>query len=121
MEADTQSFDAFWKWLQVHRNCILSAGTTQSVIYDAEDFYWNFTSEDGTLVVQVLRGKQLVGEILIEPQIITYVQTTRHAEEEVEFDCVSEIGSEPVVVCYFNMSHDRDPAEEQPKKGRLVH
>jgi hypothetical protein len=121
METTTLPFEKFWSWVQAHRNCILSAGTTQSVLYDAEDFHWHFGNENGTLLVQVLRGKEMVGEILIEPQLISYVQTLRHGEEEYEFDCVSELESEPVVVCYFTLSHDYDVQESQPKKGRLVH
>ena len=121
LQTDTLSFDKFWSWLQGHRNCILSAGTTQSVLYDSEDFHWHFGSEDGTLLVQVLRGKELVGEILLEPQMISYVQSIRHSEDEYEFDCVSELESEPMVICYFTMSHEYDAQEGQPKKGRLMH
>jgi hypothetical protein len=42
----------------------MSAGTPETVIYDDDDFHWHFAAEeDGTLLLQVLRGKQIVAEI----------------------------------------------------------
>lgn len=115
------SFDKFWSWLQGHPNCILSAGTPEAVLYDDEDFHWHFASEeDGTLLVQVLRGKQLVGEIAIAPRTITYVQSEAKGDEEFVFECVEETDREPLVAYHFTLSHDYSP-EEVVKQGRWVH
>src|SRR5207237_2834510 len=83
LSANVLPFDKFWKWLQGHPNCILSAGTPEAVLYDDDDCHWHFASEeDGTLLVQVLRGKALVGEIAIVPRNITYVQGEGKGTEE---------------------------------------
>src|SRR6185503_1298854 len=56
----TLSFEPFWNWLVSHPNCILRAGTPDTVIYDDEDLHWHFGAEgDSTMSVQVLRGKRL--------------------------------------------------------------
>src|SRR4051794_39374457 len=84
-------FDKFWTWLQGHPNCILSAGTPETVLYDDDDFHWHFaTEEEGTLLVQILRGKSIVGEIAIAPRNITYVQSEGKGEEEFVFECIAE-------------------------------
>ena len=120
--ANVMPFDKFWTWLQTHPNCILNAGTPEAVLYDADDYHWHFGNEDGTLLVQVMRGKALVGEILIDPHAITYVQSERRGEEEYVFDCVAETEDEPMVAYYFTLTHDFDTPEASPaKKGRLVH
>ncbi len=118
--ANVMPFDKFWSWLQNHPNCILNAGTPEAVLYDAEDLHWHFGTEDGTLLVQVMRGKMLVGEILIDPQSITYVQSEKRGEEEYVFDCVAETDTEPMVTYYFTLSHDFDAQEAPQKKGRLL-
>ena len=73
--ATTLSFETFWRWLNAHVNCILRAGTPEAVLFDHEDFHWTVTDEDEhTKVVQVARGKELVGELVVFPAEITYVQ-----------------------------------------------
>src|SRR5688572_24214995 len=88
----TLSFDSFWSWLQAHPNCIIRAGTPESVIYDADDLHWHFAAEGtDTLVVQLMRGKNLVGEIVVSPAQIAYVQGVAGEEEdEYLFELVSE-------------------------------
>jgi len=78
----TLSFEPFWGWLTGHPNCILRAGTPDAVLYDDEDLHWHFGSEgDATVSVQVLRGKRLLGEILVEPEQVSYVQGTAGEDE----------------------------------------
>src|SRR5207249_10511232 len=73
--AATLSFQAFWTWLQAHPNCILRAGTPEVVLYDDDDLHWHFAVEgDDTRVVQLIRGKTLVGESVVAPGDIAYVQ-----------------------------------------------
>lgn len=114
-------FDRFWTWIQTHPNCIVAAGTPETMIYDAEDYHWHFgAEEDGTLLVQVLRGKNIVAEILLSSRQVTYVQGERKGEEEYVFECVVETDREPVVAYHFTLTHDYSP-EETAKKGRWVH
>ena len=69
------SFDKFWTWLTGHANCIVRAGTPEAVLVDHEDFHWTLVAEDPTtLVVQLARAKDLVGELLVFPADIAYVQ-----------------------------------------------
>lgn len=88
----TLPFPNFWKWLTSHPNCILRAGTPDAVIYDDEDYHWHFANEEtGTLVIQVLRGKRTLGEIFIDAEEITYVETvSSEVEGEFVFQLVSE-------------------------------
>jgi hypothetical protein len=69
-ENATLAFAVFWEWLITHPNCILRAGTPEAVIFDDDDLHWHFATavEDGTPVVQVLRGKRLLGELLLIPE-----------------------------------------------------
>ena len=41
MDLTTLSFDEFWEWLMGHPNCILRAGTPDTILFDDEDFYWH--------------------------------------------------------------------------------
>ena len=55
MEPTTLSFEDFWQWLLEHHNCILRAGTPETILYDEEEFHWNLTgNEAGNRVVQVV-------------------------------------------------------------------
>ena len=67
-----------------------------AVLYDDEDLHWHFASEpDGTLLVQVLRGKLLLGELFIKSEEIRYVQAVAgETNEENLFELVieSEVG-----------------------------
>ena len=63
------------KWLMGHPNCILRAGTPDTILFDDEDFYWHLAGTGvEPRVVQVLRGKRLIGELLLEPELITCVE-----------------------------------------------
>jgi len=116
------AFDTFWKWLQGHPNCILSAGTPDAVLYDDEDFHWHFSvEEDSTLLLQVLRGKAMIGELAVTARNVSYVQSEAKGEEEYLFECVAETDSEPVTAYHFTLSHDYSAEEAPAKPGRWVH
>jgi hypothetical protein len=103
----TLSFEPFWSWLAAHPNCILRAGTPEAVIYDDDDLHWHFGSEgDSTVIVQVLRGKRLVGEILVEPEQVSYVQGVAGEEEgEYVFELIAENENDQVASWFFVLSH----------------
>ena len=119
--ATTLAFDAFWTWLQAHPNCIIRAGTPEAVLYDEENLHWHFTAEGSdTQVVQLVRGKSLVGEMLVAPGDIAYVQGVASEEEEYVFELISETETERVAAYYFVVSHAYD-AQQRPSSGRAVH
>lgn len=117
----TLPFDQFWSWLVNHPNCILRAGTPEAVLYDDEDLHWQFTNEGpGTLLVQLLRGKRLMGEILMDPDQVSYVQAhSGQMEGEYNFDLVMDSPVEPVVAYFFVMVHGWDEDEEGSSQVRV--
>lgn len=108
----TLSLDNFWNWLLGHPNCILRAGTPDTVVFDDDDFHWQFGTEDTTLFAQVLRGKRLVGEMLMNSEAIAYVEMHGgEREDEVFFDLIVESETERVVAYFFVLSHGFDEDE----------
>jgi hypothetical protein len=117
----TLAFDAFWNWLQAHPNCIIRAGTPDAVLYDEEELHWHFAAEGtDTLLVQVLRGKKLLGEILVAPAEIAYVQGAAGEEDEYVFELITESEKDRVVTYHFVLSHGYDE-KESAGAGRAVH
>jgi hypothetical protein len=119
--AATLAFEAFWTWLQAHPNCIIRAGTPETVLYDDEDLHWHFTVEGSEmLVVQVLRGKRLVGELLISAADVAYVQAVAGEEDEFVFELITETETDRIAGHYFVLSHAFEP-QDHPGSGRAVH
>ena len=113
--AYTLPFQKFWQWLQSHPNCIVRAGTPEVVLFDDDDLHWHFGhEEDGTLLVQVLRGKKLLGEMVIAPGDVTYVQAEPAEGDEFRFELLGEGGD--VGTYHFVLSHGYD--EEEAGDGR---
>ena len=105
------SFEQFWNWLQSHPNCILRAGTIDSIVYDHEDHHWRFhLGDDGTACAQMIRGKRLIAEVLIDPKEVAFVGRSTNDREEFLFD-LHDSGQR--VLYYFAMTHDFD-AEDEP-------
>jgi len=119
-DTPTLPFDVFWVWLMSHPNCILRAGTPEAVLYDDEDLHWHFAQEEpDTLVVQVLRGKILVGELLLAPEQIAYVQGARgESEHEFVFELITETEVERFPAYFFVLVHGFDDQGE-PDSGRV--
>lgn len=112
-DTPTLTFDEFWAWLIRHPNCILRAGTRDSVVYDDEDYHWHFAVEaPDTPLVQVIRGKRLVAELFIDGDRVAYVQgTLGEVEGEHVFDLVVEGEAERSVACFFVLSHGYEAEE----------
>ena len=113
-EQPTLPFDVFWTWLMGHPNCILRAGTPEAVLYDDEDLHWPFAQETPeTLVVQVLRGKLLVGELLLAPEQIAFVQgATGDREDEFVFELIAETDADRYPAYFFVLIHGIDEEGE---------
>lgn len=106
----TLSFGDFWEWVVAHPNCILRAGIQNSVIYDDEDYHWHLSLDGPDIfLVQVIRGKRLVGEFVVYSDSVAYVQTLAGEQEgEVLFEALAAEESETPLVCFFVMSHGFD-------------
>ena len=69
--------------------------------------------------MQVLRGKKLVGEILVNPGDVAYVQSVA-GDEEFVFELVSASETGRVPAYHFVLSHGYD-GRDAPAPGRAVH
>jgi len=113
--ATTLSFEKFWRWLAGHANCILRAGTPEAVLLDHDDFHWTLITEDEhTYVVQLARAKDLVGELLVFPAEIAYVQVEPgEVDGEWLFECIVESEKAREVAYHFVMAHEYEDGEHR--------
>jgi hypothetical protein len=95
------------------------AGTPEVVLFDHDDFHWTLLAEDDTTrVVQLARGKELVGELVLFPTEIAYVQTEPGEQEgEFLFDCMIETESAREVAYHFVMAHPYETSEHPRAKS----
>jgi hypothetical protein len=103
-------FDRFWDWVLDHTNCILSVGTEDSLLYDAEALHWVlFAEEDGTPVVQLILGKRLVGEMVLDTTDLLQVQVMPDPENlergSFLFKVLGGLKSAPRVRYTFQLAH----------------
>ncbi len=107
------SFDQFWSWLQRHPNCIIRVGGPDAIVYDHDDHHWGFgLDNDGSVFVQMMRGKRAVAEVFIDPREITFVTVEKGENEEFLFQLRDAAEK---ALFYFAMSHDFDEAETSAK------
>ncbi len=117
----TLPFEKFWTWLQAHANCILRAGTPEVLLFDHDDYHWHLAVEDeATLIVQLVRGKELVGEIVLLPGDVAYVQSVDGEADEVTFELIVENEATREVIYHFVMAHGYDDAD-LPSARRWTH
>ena len=118
----TLDFQTFWRWLVVHPNCILRAGTPEAVLYDDDDLHWHFAMEnERTLLIQVLRGKRLVGELLLEPEQVAYVEAVSQEQpDEHTFELITEAENDRFAAFFFVLVHGYDPGESEAEGGALT-
>ena len=87
------------------------------MLYDQEDLHWHLIEEeDELLVAQLVRGKSLIAELVIDARQITYVESAVQPDDTVLFQLVGDINGEPVPLYHFLMSHDYE--EELARSGR---
>ena len=120
-ETTTLPLQTFWSWLVTHPTCVLRAGTPDAMIYDDEDLHWHFASEGPeTLLVQVIRGKRLMGEILVQHEAISYV--SGHAGEtegEFLFELITENEKDHLALYFFVLAHGYEEAEPEVSPRRV--
>ena len=110
------TFEAFWRWLQDHRNCLLRVGSNDVVLMDHELVHWDFFEEDdGSAVVQAIVGKSLVGEAIIERTDILFVQSVPELEtpgsQAWNFECIGGSREESYPIWSFLMTHGMEGAQ----------
>jgi len=117
----TLSLETFWSWIVLHPNCILRAGTPETIIYDDDDLHWYLGPESqDTLLVQVLRGKRPIAEIFVDTKQVAHVQALPGENQgEHLFELVSTSGGEPFSPWFFVMTHGYE--EEVTSEASRVH
>ncbi|MEM1249673.1 MAG: hypothetical protein AAGK22_25080 [Acidobacteriota bacterium] len=119
--AHTLEFETFWDWLLLHPNCILRAGTLTAILCDDDDLHWQFSTEDEAYYVQAIRGKRLIGEIMIEPDPVSYVQVQESDRQgEWIFELIAENQNERYPAYFFVMTHGLDD-DEEPQGRAAIH
>ena len=88
---------------------------TEVVLLDHDDFHWTLlTEDDHTHVVQLARAKDLVGELLVFPAEIAYVQAEPgDTDGEWLFECIVESEKAREVAYHFVMAHEYDDGEHR--------
>src|SRR5688572_61798 len=79
----TVAFDRFWAWLKEHCNCILEAATPECSLFDHEDLHWHVAeSPEGVRLVQLIRGKALLVEVMVEVRADSLVRASMEEGSE---------------------------------------
>jgi hypothetical protein len=116
----TLPFDKFWAWLHAHRNCIVRAGTPDTMLFDHDEYHWDILRDDDTThVIQLAKGKELVAEMLVIASDIVFVQGTSNESQEHIFECVVETPSARDVAYHFVMAHGFE--DDTPDGRRWTH
>ena len=116
----TLPFETFWEWLLLHPNCIVRAGTPDTMLYDDDDLHWLFFDEGPDMkLVQVVHGKRALGELYIRPADVSHVRVLpSEREEEHAFELVSKDEDQAPPAFGFVLFHSYDETEELPS-GRV--
>ena len=121
MGAHNMSFESFWNWLMQHPNCILRAGTPDTVLFDDDDLHWHFAMDGAVFFTQVIRGKRLLGEIGVDSERVAYVRDLgEEPEGEHLFELIAGDEGERVALYFFALTHGFDETE-LPGRPHAVH
>lgn len=121
-ELPTLTFEQFWAWMKLHHNCIVRAGAAGFALFDDHDLHWHLTeTRDGLCVVQLVRGKNLLGELTFPAADVLYVQATPEEEEHMLFECVGAAEEGHLTLCWFLMAHAYDEVVDAPGPSSLIH
>lgn len=110
---NTLTFDEFWRWLKKHANCILRAGTPDAYLYDHESLHWHLDQEPGgNPVIQLVWGKVLMAEMMMDTHDIMYVQISPDEDDQQSgqhlFELVGGNEDEVYPVYHFVLAHGYD-------------
>jgi hypothetical protein len=116
--------ERFWRWVKEHSDCILRAGTPETYLYDHEQVHWHLGEDsDRNFVVQLVWGKQIIGEMLLAPREVLFVQAAPDPESEQPgrfiFELIGGSKEEPYPLYHFLMAHAFE--EEGTQHGPLKH
>ena len=108
------TFDRFWTWIQEHPNCVLRCGSADVTLFDHDDFHWLFfDEEERRAVVQLLKGKDLVGELVMAGREVREVALLPDPEAGAEGHVLAELTGgpkeDPQVLFHFLLSHGFEP------------
>src|SRR5512136_489800 len=117
----TLAFDKFWRWLKQHPNCILRAGTPDVWLHDQDDLHRHVDEDpERNPSVQLLRGKQLLAEIVLDVRDVLFVQATPDGEPgegHFLFEVVGGGRDEPYAVYHFLLGHGLEEDGGHPAGG----
>ncbi|HVS15930.1 MAG TPA: hypothetical protein VMV46_18560 [Thermoanaerobaculia bacterium] len=118
----TLSLDSFWSWLLEHPNCVVRAGSADAVLYDDDDLHWWLGKDGNLLIAQVIRGKRLAGELVIDPERVSYVENVGEQREgEHAFELISETETERYASFFFVLTHGFETEGEDDTHDRAIH
>lgn len=117
------TFERFWRWLLDHPNCVVRAGSEQCLLLDHDDFHWDFLEEeDGHVIVQLVKGKALVAELIISRRDVQFVQASVDPENAAAgywmFELIGGPKEDSFPVAHVLMSHG---IEQQQGHQALKH
>ena len=115
----TIQFDRFWRWLKQHPNCVLRAGTLDTFLYDQESYHWHLEEDaERNPVVQVVWGKLLVGEMILDVRDVLFVQAIPDPEGsepgQFLFELIGGSKEEPYAVYHFLLAHGFEEEASHP-------
>jgi hypothetical protein len=119
----TLTLQRFWRWLAEHPNCILRAGSADAYLYDQDEFHWHVHEDrSGLPRIQLIWGKRLIGEIVLDTRDVLYVQATPYAEvgepEGVLFELIAGQAGNTFSIYQFVLAHT---FEEEGGHDRFIH
>ena len=104
------TFERFGRWLLDHPTCVVRAGSEQCLLLDHDDFHWDFLEEeDGHVIVQLVKGKALVAELIISRRDVQFVQASIDPENATAgywlFELIGGPKEDAFTVAHVLMSH----------------
>lgn len=112
----TLAFERFWRWLLDHPNCILRAGSSDCALYDQEELHWHLGEDpDRHPFVQLVWGKRIVGEMVLDVHEVLFVQATPDTDPEDPgrflFELIGGPKEEAYTLYHFLVAHGLEEEE----------
>ncbi|MFN0061826.1 MAG: hypothetical protein ACKVPX_04830 [Myxococcaceae bacterium] len=108
----TLKFDEFWRWLHEHANCILRVGTEDFALFDQDDLHWHLEGDARQPVIQLIQGKRLMAELIMDTREVAFVQASPEASEPGDqttlFELVVTGEGERFSSYHFLMAHPQE-------------